>query len=1018
MRPEEWSRIKKVFEAALSLSENEREQYLSKNYPGDSDLHREVASLLKSHQSASEFLERPVGSVVNDATTGEFSWVGRDVGSYRVREEIGQGGMGVIYRAEDIKLGRNVALKFLPDDMARDPEARARFEREARAASALNHPNICTVYGVDEWEGHLYMAMELLGGRPLIDLTRRGPLPLEQVLDLGIQIADALDAAHQQGIIHRDIKPSNIFVTDRGQTKLLDFGLAKKAPLRLRPSSDPTQDELADRLTHPGVAMGTVAYMSPEQARGKSLDSRSDLFSFGAVLYEMATGRQVFAGRTTAIVHDAILNRTPPSPLELNPRLSPKLADLIMKALEKDREVRYQSAAELRADMKRLKRDTPAQGVAVVPVAAPAHSKKAQTAWIVRRWKLLTPIAAILVVGAGVLVTTGRQARALGERDSILLTDFVNTTGEGVFDGALKQALAVKLEESPFLNIVPEEQVQQTLRYMGRQPDERITATLGREVCARQGTEAILTGSIASIGNQYVIALDATSCHTGRSLAREQVQAETKEAVLKVVGAAATKLRRRLGESLASVEKYDTPIEEATTSSLEALKAFSVGNTQRARGSDIDSIPFYKRAVELDPNFAMAYATLAAVYGNLGESALAPVNAQKAFELRERVSERERLYISAHYYTNMGDLDKSIEQYLLWEKIYPRDWIPYNNLCSIYGAVGAHDDALPQGVRALELQLHDPLPYTSLASVYLALNRFEEGKAVSDRQISNGMGDVVAHNILYTVAAIQNNPAVMEAQIAWGRGQPEELFQLLLVSEHASLSGKRSESSLLAQRARELAGRQKLTQIAALSEAIEASRLAEFGFLAEAHALAMRSAAKDEGLNVQSLAADVLAATGDEARAKTIVEKLAKKYPDDTLLRNIWLPTVRARIQLQRGAPGEAIETLAPALRYELGMAWETVPFRTIYLRGATYLKLRQGNEAAQEFKKIIDHRGVDALSPYYALAQLGLGRAFAIADERSRAQRAYEEFFSLWKDADGDVPALRQAKLEYATLH
>jgi serine/threonine protein kinase/tetratricopeptide (TPR) repeat protein len=1016
VKPEDWARIKEVFEAALALPASEHDAYLSKECSGDPDLLREVRSLLTSHGSANQFLENPAAEILNAATTAELSWVSRQVGTYRVLEEIGQGGMGVIYRAEDVKLGRSVALKFLPDDMARDPEARARFEREARAASALNHPNICTVYGVHEWEGHLCMAMELLRGQTLNELTRAGPLPFDQVLDLGIQIADALDAAHLQGIIHRDIKPSNIFVTDRGQAKILDFGLAKKAPLRLRPASDPTPEQIADRLTNPGVAMGTVAYMSPEQARGEDLDARTDLFSFGAVLYEMATGRQVFTGRTTAVVHDAILNRTPPSPLEINPQVPLKLGEIIMKALEKDREVRYQSAAELRADMKRFRRDTPAQGIAIAPPPQFAQPASGAANWVRSRWKLLVPVALLAAVGMAVLIR-GRQARALNEQDSILLTDFVNTTGEPVFDGALKQALVVKLEESPFLNIVPEEEVQKTLRYMGRTPDERITSALGREICERQGNEAMLTGSIASIGKQYVIALDAANCYTGRTLAREQVQADSKEAVLKVVGAAASRLRRKLGESLASVEKYDTPIEEATTSSLEALKAFTLGNAQRARGSDIDSIPFYKRAVELDPNFAMGYATLAAVYSNLGESALAPANAQKAFALRDRVSERERLYVAAHFYTNNGDLDKSIEQYLLWEKIYPRDWIPYNNLCSIYGAQGQYSEALPQGLRALELQPHDPLPYTSLSGIYMGLNRFDEAKAISERQISNGMGDVVAHNTLYTIAAIQNDSAVMRAQVEWGKGQPEELFQLLLLSEHAAQAGKWNEAGRLAQRATELANRQKLTQIAAVSRAIEGSRLAEFGSLKEARKLAAEAAARDQGLNVQSLAADVLAATGDLTQAQKIVSQLEKQYPEDTLLKNIWLPTVRARIQMQRGLPEQAIETLRASSRYELGMIWEAVPFRTMYFRGTVYLRMKQGKLAAEEFKKILDHRGVDALSPYYALAHLGLGRALAMTGDTSQSRRAYQDFLALWKDADAEIPLLQQAQAEYGRL-
>ncbi|MBI3474270.1 MAG: protein kinase [Acidobacteria bacterium] len=1012
MRPEDWQKIKQIFDAALALSPPQRGAYLDKACSGDTKLRGEVESLLRSHQVADQFLEQPAAEGLA-ATESGGSRIGSVVGSYRIIEAIGQGGMGVIYRAEDVKLGRSAALKFLPEDMASDRDARARFEREARAASSLNHPNICTVYGVDECDGHLYIAMELLRGQPLSEITQKGRLATDLLLDWGIQIADALDAAHLDGIIHRDIKPSNIFVTDRGQAKILDFGLAKKAPMRHRVSI-PIPAAPSD-ATNPGVAMGTVAYMSPEQARGEDLDARTDLFSFGAVLYEMATGFQAFTGRTTAVVHEAILNRMPPSPRDINTELPPKLAEIIMKALEKDREIRYQTAAELRADMKRMKRDTPSTGVLIAPPAAPLILQEfggESRGWRENLWKLMVP-AAIAVVAATVFFWPP-ESRPLTEQDSILITDFVNTTGESVFDGALKQALAVKLEESPFLNVVPEEEVQNTLRFMGRPPDERITSALGREICERQNNQAMLTGSIESLGKQYIIGLDATNCRTGRSLAREQVQAADRETVLRVVGSVASQLRRKLGESLASVQKFDTPIEQATTSSLEALKAFSLGDVQRAKGSDMDAIPFYKRAIELDPNFAMAYATLGAVYANVGETALAREITQKAFELRNRVSERERLYISAHYYSDRGQLEKSIAEYLLWEKSYPRDWIPFNNLCSIYGVLGLFDQAVPQGLEALKLQPKDPLPYTSLASVYLGLNRYDEAKKIGERQIANGAEDIAGHNMLYAIAATQNDPDAMRTHAEWAKGKPEEVYLLSFQAQEAVRAGKLLNGRRILQQASELARRNKFDQLNALFAAIEAEWLAELGRHGEARSRAASAAAMDKGISVQTLAADALAISGDTDRAQAVANSLDKNFPLDTLVQGIWLPIARARIQLRRGAPSQAVETLQGASRYELGAQWQNVPLRAIYLRGNAYLQMKAGKDAAAEFRKIIDHRGVDLLSPYGALAYLGLGRALKLTGDESESRRAYQDFLALWKDADPDIPVLQQAKAEY----
>ena len=748
------------------------------------------------------------------------------------------------------------------------------------------------------------------------------------------------------------------------------------------------------------------------------MDVRTDVFSFGAVLYEMATGEPAFPGKTTAVIHDAILNRNPISPRKLNPKIPSKLETIIYKTLAKDRPYRYQTAAELREELQWLKRDIDSGRLIL--------GEKRLGASILKHWKLLAVLA--IVVGAlisdllKVNVSVTDTRRKLKEQDAILVADFDNSTGDPVFDGALKKALTVKLDESPFFNVVPEDRVQQTLRYMGKQVDERITSDLGREICQRQGASALLVGAIARLGSRYVIELDASSCQSGKRLGSEQTEAETKEQVLRAVGTAASQLRAKLGESRNSIDKYDTPIEEATTGSLDALKAYSLGEAQRTRGADSGSIPFYRRAVELDSNFAMAYATLGTVYSNMGESKLSAENSKKAFDLRERVSEREKFYIAAHYYGYIGQLDKSVEEYLIWEQSYPRDWIPRNNLCSTYAVMGWYEKALPECQKALELERNDPLPYTSLAGVYMGLNRFDDAEAIledakkmGEQTHAEGLDDALFHGSMYTLAAVKGDEQTKKVHMDWARGKPDEMYLLLVQAEEAAFAGKLKLARALWHQSAEIAERNKFTEISALASTIEAHWLVEMGFLQEAKKIALSALTKNRGYYVEGLAADILASTGSIAQAEQLTVGLEKKSPEDTLLKAVWVPTVHARAQLNRKQGREAVATLEPSLIYELGMMWQTVPFRTIYLRGQAYLHAGDRQNAAKEFQKIIDHRGVEPLSPYYPLAHLGLAR---VSGAKEESRKKYEEFFSLWKDADPDIPVLQQAKLEYEKLH
>jgi tetratricopeptide (TPR) repeat protein/predicted Ser/Thr protein kinase len=945
MDSERWKQIEGVLQSVLDRPSEERDAFLRSACAGDEEMEREVRSLLTSERRAGAFLEGPAIAVaaraiqsapqlLEDSTLTELC-AGTCLGPYRIESKLGEGGMGEVFRATDTRLGRAVAIKIV-----REPFS-GRFEREARAISSLNHPNICTLYDV----GPNYLVMELVEGETLATVLKQGPLSLERVRQYGEQIAAALGEAHAKGIVHRDLKPGNIMIAKSG-VKVLDFGLAKSG-----------QDET---LTATRGVMGTPGYMAPEQREGKPADARSDIYSFGCVLYEMATGQ-----------------RAGPQRRPIAPR---RLERIVSRCLEEDPERRWQSPAELGQELAAITVSR-SPGKRLVPAAA----------------------AVIALAMAGYLYL--HRPPKLTDKDTIVLADFVNNTGDPIFDGTLRQGLAIQLEQSPFLKIMDDEQVQRILRLMSLPPGARISNPIAHEICVREGAAATIDGTIASLGKDYVLTLQATACQGGATLAREQIQAADKEHVLSAVGTAATAMRGKLGESLNSIEKLNRPLEQATTASLEALQSYTAGFSEMKQGHFLASVPLFERATALDPNFASAYASLGTAFNNAGDTAKEREYARKAFALIDRVSEFERDVIAASYYGYTGELDKAIDAYRLGIRNYPRYWGFHNNLSEVQVNLGQYEEGLRGGLEATRLQPNVEPPYRRQLDAYMCLDRLAEARQLREKLRVMGLGGARIHQRFLELAYVDGDAAAIDRETQWFAGKPDEYLSLGLQGAYRNVVGQRSESHRLFQRAAEAARRHGLRNVASEFEEADAQDDALTGNCQTARSLGR--------------AALALAMCGDAAQAEKLAAETTKLFPNGTIWNAVQLPEIRAAIALQRGQPAQSVELLASASPYERSYLEAT------YLRGLAYLRLQKGAGAAAEFQKIVDHKGANWGSrwqhPYwgqvYSLSYLGVARGWALAGDTAKGRKAFEDFFELWKDADPGIPVLEHAKAEYARL-
>jgi tetratricopeptide (TPR) repeat protein len=993
MTPERWQKIRDVLEKALELAPSERSAYLNQACLSDPSLRQEVETLLASSPDVrSSFLQSSTSQVTLTS--------GTKLGDYEVKSLLGSGGMGVVYRARDSRLGRDVAIKVLPSFLSADSDRLRRFEQEARAAAALNHPNILAVHQMGTYEGAPYLVSELLEGETLREQIKRGRLSVHKAIDYAIQIARGLAAAHEKGIVHRDLKPENLFVTKDGRVKILDFGLAKLT----QPQSSSEHSALTlTEGTEAGTVMGTVGYMAPEQVRGQTVDYRADIFAYGAILYEMLAGKRAFQKATSADTMSAILNEDPPRISQVTTNIPAAMQRVMHRCLEKNPEQRFQSASDLAFALDALSDS----GESAQPARAAKGANGAG-----KPWKVIVPAAvaalAFLVGGYFYFPRTPK----LTDKDTIVLADFVNHTGDPVFDDALKQALSVQLEQSPFLKIVSDRKVSETLKLMGRSSSDRVTPEVAREICVRTGGKAVLAGSISSLGNEYVVGLEAIACNTGDVLAKEQAEATSKEGTLKILSQLTDRFRAKLGESLASVEKFKAPL-EVTTSSLEALKAHSMAHAIYNTKGAAEAMPFEKHAIELDPNFASAYLSLGIDYADLGQEALAIENVRRAYALRDRASEPEKYRISEIYYQLVtGDLQKATEALELWKQIYPADNAARNELAMIYARLGQFEKALKESQESLDPDYANS--YANLARTYIELNRLDDAKKVLEQARARKLDNEWLHEMSYYLAFMNRNQAEMDRQVAWATGRPGDEAELLSVqSDTEAYYGRVRSAREFSRRAVDSAIRADAKEAAAHWGVNSALREAELGNTETAKHAAMSALQVGSGQYVTILAALTLAQVGDTARAKELVTEFEKHGSSDVILK-MALPLVKAAIQVNSGDAAQALSTLEATLPYELGTGMDLYP---AYLRGQIQLTAHNGTAAVIEFQKLLDHPGVVLNDPIGALAHFQLGRAYVMTGDTTKALAAYKDFLTLWKDADPDIPILKQAKAEYARL-
>lgn len=1012
-KSDRWKRLETLFYESLGLEPAARAHFLEDSCRDDAELRKEVEALLDEVDKPMDILKQPVFEeaqrIVAESRRTPLA-PGAGIGHYEIISLVAQGGMGQVYLAKDTTLQRQVAFKVLSQEFTHDERGLCRFKREAQAASALSHPNIVTIYEFGQIEGLHFIASEFVDGLTLRHKLSKARLDLSTTVDIAMQIAGALAAAHSSGIIHRDVKPENVMVRSDGLVKVLDFGIAKLSPAY---AFHRQMAVASTSITEPGMLIGSVAYMSPEQATGRELDTRSDLFSFGAVLYEMAAGATPFLGDSPSAVIEAILNRQPIPPRQLNPEAPVRLAEIISKAIEKDPNARYQNASEIRSDLHLLQRDLELYGLRGLEEPAALSGK---SRW---RWVTVGALVLTMVLLAGYFASRG--SAKLTDKDTVVLADFNNNTGDPVFDGTLRQGLSTQLEQSPFLSLLSDERIAQTLSLMAQPKDPRLTGELAREVCQRTASAATIEGSIASLGSQYVLGLKAVNCKTGDLLAEEQVTADGKEHVLNALGEAATKLRSRLGESLASVQKYDAPPDSVTTASLEALQAYGLAYRKMVvKDSYVASASLFHRAIQLDPKFAMAYARLASNYNNLGETEHAAESMRKAYELRETVSERERLYIDSHYaHFVTGDLEASRKIYELWMETYPRDGVPPNNLGFIYSALGDHHKALTAYEDGLRLNPGSGVSYFNLALAYLRLNRPDDAKAMVLQ--ATDLGTARLHQVFYLVSFLQHDAAGMQREVESQMGEPgSEDVLLQYESDTAAYAGQLLRARELSRRAVDSAQRAGNKEAAAGYEAESAVREALAGNMEIAKQQAKAALTLTKGKDGDAISAIALALAGDPAQATRLAGDLAARFPTNTIVQRHYLPTIHAATAIASGRSDSGIQALVPVAPYELGLPdIQSVNFNLypVYLRGLAFLAARQGPAAAVQFQKILDHPGLVLNEEIGALAHLGLGRAYVLSGDREKAEAAYQDFLTLWKDADPDIPALMQAKVEYAKL-